>query len=90
MWPTASANLLTTVTVTSAKSHLVLQGDPRTWEAGRPPRELLTAPRVPFARVRCLLLPCDSVVRVGAASQAILQIAMRYVVLAWGSQLIFF
>eukprot|EP00892_Ulva_mutabilis_P007162 jgi/Ulvmu1/4818/UM020_0103.1 len=51
MWPAATAELLTTVTVMCAKSHLVLQGDPQTWEAGLPPRELLTAPRVPFARV---------------------------------------
>lgn len=53
MWPAASDALLTTVTVNSAKSHLLLQSDPQTWEAGLPPRELLSAPRVPFARVCC-------------------------------------
>lgn len=52
MWPAASDSLITTVTVNSAKSHLLLQSDPQTWEAGLPPRELLSAPRVPFARVR--------------------------------------
>lgn len=52
MWPAAADGLLTTVTVNCAKSHLLFQGDPQIWERGLPPRHLLTAPRVPFVRVR--------------------------------------
>lgn len=57
MWPGAKDGLLTTVTVCSAKSYLLLQADPRTWEDGLPAREIMSAPRVPFARVRTSNLP---------------------------------
>lgn len=57
MWPATSSKLLTSVTVTAAKSYVLLQADPCTWEEEAKCRGIHTAPRVPFAQVM-LPLPC--------------------------------
>jgi hypothetical protein len=60
MWPSADAALLASVTVTAAKSYVVLQADPRLWETGEPARGVYTAPRIPFAQVHQAHIAGDS------------------------------
>ena len=64
MWPAASSKLLTSVTVTAAKSYVLLQANPCTWEEEAKPGGIYTAPRVPFAQVIPPSLPvCMSACR---------------------------
>lgn len=51
LWPAAASKLLTSVTVTAAKSYVVLQADPCIWEDGEKGGGIYSAPRVPFAQV---------------------------------------
>jgi hypothetical protein len=52
MWPPVSSRLLTSFTLTAAKSYVVLQADPCIWESGEKCGGIYSSPRVPFAQVQ--------------------------------------